>query len=282
MNILRKEVKGVEKAPVEIDQSPPLRNSSLLVLWQTRDVGQLTCRVVDILKEALGGKEIAEIKPSGCFTFGGVRFKNDLVRMPQSKFWAYGRQDLLIFKSDEPEFEHFHFLNTLLDVSKAHYQMKELVTLNAFPSLTAHTRPRKIFAVFNQSELKERCEREGLDPLTWEGPPALSSYLLWVAQRKEIPGVSLWLEIPFYLSASGDPRAVQSALSFFDKKFSLDLDLEALNLEIREQDEKIGQLRRGNAEMDRYLTLLETGLGLEEEEQLKLAKGIYDALEKRT
>ena len=272
---------GVEKAPVEIYQSPRLRNSSLLVLWQNQDVGKLTSRVADVLKEKLGGKEISEIKPSGFFTFGGVGFKNDLVRMPQSKFWAFEKQNLLIFKSDEPEFEHYHFLNTLLDVSKDHDQIKELYTLNAFPSLTAHTRPRRILAVFNQSDLRERCEREGLEPLTWEGPPALSSYLLWVGQRKEVPGVSLWLEIPFYLSACGDPQAVQSTLSFLDKRFHLDLERGTMDPEIEELNEKIAQLRKENLEMDRYLTLLETGLGLEEEEQLKLAKEVYDVLEKR-
>ena len=272
----------MEKAPVKIYSSPRLRNPSLLVLWQNRDIGKLTSRVADVLKEKLGGEEMAEIKSSGFFTFGGVRFRKDLVKMPQSKLWAFERQNLLVFKSDEPEFEHYRFLNTLLDVSKDHFQMKELYTLDVVPSLTVHTRPRRIFAVFNQANLRERWKEDGLEAMTWEGPPALSSYLLWVAQQREIPGVSLWLEIPFYLSASGDPQAVHSALSLLDKKFSLDLDLETLNIEIREQNEKITKLRKENLEMDRYFKLLETGLGLEEEEQLKLAKEVYDILEKRT
>jgi hypothetical protein len=66
-------------------------------------------QVTDFLIEKLGGQEIAEIKPLGFFMFGGVRFKGDLVQVPESKFWVCEKQSLLIFRSDEPAFEHHMF-----------------------------------------------------------------------------------------------------------------------------------------------------------------------------
>jgi proteasome assembly chaperone (PAC2) family protein len=117
--------------------------------------------------------------------------------------------------------------------------------------------------------------------MTWEGPPAISSYLLWVAQRRGIPGVSLWPEIPFYLAAREDPQAIKMILSFLNRRFNLDLNLERFNLEIENQNKKIVQLRRENAEIDQYINRLESGLRLDEEEQLKLVKEVYEILGKR-
>jgi proteasome assembly chaperone (PAC2) family protein len=281
MNVLKKEVRGVEKAPVEINQTCQLQNTFLLISWQTRDIGKLASKVVDFLIEKIGGQEIAEIKPLGFFSFGGVRFKEDLVQAPESKFWACEKNNLLIFKSDEPEFEYYKFLNTILELAEYHGQVKELYTLSGAISFTAHTHPRRILTVFNQPELKERLRDYGLDEMTWEGPPAISSYLLWVAQRRGIPGVSLWPEIPFYLAAREDPQAIKIILSFLNRRFNLDLDLERLNLEIEDQNEKIVQLRRENPEIDQYISRLESGLKLDEEEQFKLVKEVYEILGKR-
>jgi proteasome assembly chaperone (PAC2) family protein len=281
MNFLKKEVKGVEKAPVETYQTCQLQNPFLLISWQTRDIGKLASKVIDFLIEKIGGREIAEIKPLGFFSFGGVRFKEDLVQVPKSKFWVCEKNNLLIFESDEPEFEHYKFLNTILELAEYHGQVKELYTLSSTISFTAHTHPRRILTVFNQSEIKERLRDYGLDGMTWEGPPAISSYLLWVAQRRGIPGVSLWPEIPFYLAAREDPQGIKIVLSFLNRRFNLDLDLERLNLEIEDQNEKIVQLRRENAEIDQYINRLESGLKLDEEEQFKLVKEVYEILEKR-
>ena len=266
------------KGPFEVYKIPYMQNPSLIVGWQTQDTGKLGSKVIDFFKEKLGGREIAEIKPLGFFHFGGVRFKEDLVQVPGSKFWACEKHNLLIFKSDEPEFEHYRFSNSLLDFAEHHCQAKEVYTLNGAISLTAHTYPRKILTVFNQLEIKERLQGLGLKDMTWEGPPAISSYLLWLAKKRGIPGVSLWPEIPFYIASREDPQAIKLTLSFLDKRFHLGLDLGELDVEVRDQNEKIAQLRKENAEIDKYIDLLEKGQKLEEEEHLKLAQEVYEIL----
>jgi proteasome assembly chaperone (PAC2) family protein len=116
--------------------------------------------------------------------------------------------------------------------------------------------------------------------MTWEGPPAISSYLLWLAKRRGIPGVSLWPEIPFYLATREDPQAIKLTLSFLNRRFNLGLNLGEFDLEIRDQNEKIAQLRKENAEINGYINTLESGVRLDEEEQLKLAREIYELLGK--
>jgi proteasome assembly chaperone (PAC2) family protein len=280
MNISKKEAMKVEKDLFEIYETSRLQSLSLVVGWQTRDVGKLGSKVIDFLIEKLGGREIAEMKPLGFFHFGGVRFKEDLVQVPESKFWACEKHNLLIFKSDEPEFEHYKFLNAFLDFAEDGGQMKELYTLNGALSLIAHTQSRRILTVYNQLGMKERLQGFGLEEMNWEGPPAISSYLLWVAKRRGIPGVSLWPEIPFYLATGEDPQGAKETLSFLNKRFNLDLDLGEFDNEIRDQNEKIAQLGREDAEINQLITRLESGLKLDEEEQLKLAQEVYEILKK--
>jgi len=268
----------VEKDPFEIYQTPQLHSPSLIVGWQTQDIGKLGNGVIHFLNETLGGQEIAEIKPLGFFPFGGVKFKDDLVQAPESKFWACEKNNLLIFKSDEPVFEHYQFLNLVLDFAQYHCHAKELYTLSGAVSYIAHTRPRRILTVFNHPELKNRLQGYGLEEMTWEGPPAISSYLLWVARRRGISAVSLWPEIPFYLATREDPQAIKLILSSLNRRFNLNLNLGEFDLEIKYQNEKIAQLRMKDTEINKYIKMLENGQSLDEEEQLKLVREVYELL----
>jgi len=270
----------VERDPLEIYRIPQVQSPSLIVSWQTQDIGKLGARVIDFLREKLGGQEVAEVKSAGFFPLGGVRFKNDLVQSQESKFWACEKNNLLIFRSDEPIFEHYKFLNAVLDFAQHHCGVQELYTVSGAVALVAHSNPRRILTVFNQSEFREELRGYGLDPMTWEGPPAISSYLLWVARRRGLPGVSLWPEIPFYLAAREDPWAIKVVLTFLSRRFDLSLDLEEFDLEINDQNKIIDHLRNGNAEIDKFISMLESGQSLDEEEQLKLTREIYQLLEK--
>jgi len=271
----------VEKGPFEIDHLPQMQSPVLIIGWQTQDIGKLGSRVIHFLNEKLGGQEIGEMNPLGFFPFGGVRFKDDLVQFPESKFWACEKHHLLILISDEPVFEHYQFLNLVLDFAESHCHAKELVTLGGALSYIAHTHPRRILTVFNQPELRTSLEGYGLQEMTWEGPPAISSYLLWVARKRRISGMSLWTEIPFYLATREDPQAIKLTLSFLNRRFDLGLDLGVFDLEMRYHNEKIAELRKEDAQINNYISRLETGQRLDEEEQLKLARAVYNLFEKR-
>ena len=267
------------KRPFEFTAQPELKNLSLIIGWNG-DMGKVAPRVVNFLNEKIGGRKFCTIEPDGFFSLGGVSVEDDNIRFPESTFFYGQSKDLVIFKSDQPDYNHYAFLNSVLDIPGHYGQLKELFTISAMVSPIAHTTPRRIFAVFNQPELQEMLQSYNLKGLTWEGPPAISSFLLWIAQRREIPGLSLWPEVSFYLAPVEDLQAIKLTLSFFDQRFNLNLDLGELDVKIREQNEKIEQLRIEDKEINRYLGLLESGLGLKEEVQLKLAQKIYEYLKR--
>ncbi len=273
-----------EEYPFRISMEPRFQNPSLVVGWN-KDAGKLGIKVIDYLNKKLGGQEFCEIEPNDFFSFGGVAVEDDVIQFPESKFYACEKNDLLIFKSDSPSYEWYKFLNSILDFAENYSKVKEMYTIGGMVSLAAHTAPRELLAAFNSSEMKESLSQYHLErDVDYKTPPGqrptLNSFLLWAAKKRDIPGVSLWVPIPFYLVAVEDPKAQKRVLEFFDQRFDLEIDFKDLDDEIRRQNEKIAQARIRSSEIDDYIKKLESNLSLSEEENAKLIKEIEEVLKK--
>jgi len=273
----------ISKQPFKIYKAPNLQSSSLLVGWE-QDIGKLGVKVIGYLNRKLGAEELGEIEPLGFFSFSGVRIEDDVVQSPESKFYSCPRNDLLIFESNPPRYEQYKFLNSVLDFAQHYCQATELYTIGGIVSVMAQTAPRRRSTVVNQPELKEMLTRYGLETnMRYQTPhgerPTLSSFLLWIAKRRNIAGVHLWTEVPFYLAAVNDLRAVKHTLWFLNKRFELGMDFGQLDLEIKRQNERIKQLREQNLEVDKSIEMLERGIMLSDDENKKLTKEVTEFLE---
>ena len=261
-------------------EHPRFENPSLIVGWD-EDSGKLSPKVIEYLNKKIKFKSFCEIEPAGFFSLAGVAIENDIARFPENKFYYSQRNDLVIFKGSEPQIEQYGFLNAIADFAQSYCKIKDLYTISGTISPIAHTNPRRISAVYNQEAIREKLRGYGLHDLNWEGPPAINSYLLWVAKNKGIPGASLWPQIPFYLAAYEDLHAVKLVLSFLDKKFDLELDFGELNEKIRDQNITIDRLREEDSEINKYIGMLESELSLSEDEQMKLTIKVNEALENK-
>jgi len=164
--------------------------------------------------------------------------------------------------------------------------VKDLYTIGGMISLGPHTTPRELTGTFNSLELKKALSHynltRGLDYETPPGQrPTLNSFLLWVAKRRNIPGVNLWVPIPFYLVAMDDPKAQKKVLEFFNQRFDLRIDFNDLDEEITRRNEKIAQMRTRFPEIDEYITRLESNLRLSEDENERLVKEIEKFLREK-
>lgn len=274
-----------EEYPFRIYAKPEFQSSSLIVGW-AEDAGKLGPKVVDYLNKKLEGQDFAEIEPVDFFSLGSVLVENDVTQFPESKFHHCQPYNLVILKSSPPRSEWYRFLNLIFDVVEQHCHVKELYTVGGMVSFDAHTAPRELFAIANSPEMKEVLSQYNLArDMDYQTPPGqrptLSSFLLWVAKRRNIAGASLWVPIPFYLAAMEDPQAWKKTLEFLDKRFDLRVDFTDLNKEIERQNEKIAQARIRFPEIDSYIRRLESNLSLTEEESEGLVKEIEESLGKR-
>jgi proteasome assembly chaperone (PAC2) family protein len=268
--------------PIKIYKDPELRQSFLVLGW-SEDMGNLGWKVTDYLNRKLRGEEFAEIEPEDFFSLGGVAIEGNLARFPESKFYACQEHELVVFQSYSPGAEWYKFLNSVLDVAEHHCRVKELYILGAMVSFSAHTAPRQLLAVVDSAEMKEVLGQYDLardmDYQTTPGErPTLNSFLLWIAKGRNIPGVSLWVPIPFYLAAMEDAQAQKKVLSFLNERLDLKIDFSDLDQEIREQNEQLARARSRFPQIDDYINRLESNLMLSEEENGELIKKIEDFL----
>jgi len=164
--------------------------------------------------------------------------------------------------------------------------VKELYTIGGMVSLGAHTTPRELLGTVNSPELKEALSHYNLAMgLYYETPPSqsptLNSFLLWAAKRRNIPGVNLWVPIPFYLVAADDPKAQRRVLEFLNQRFDLGIDFSDLEEEIRQQNQVMAEVRNSFSDIDESIRKLESNLRLSEEESQRLAKEIEKFLREK-
>lgn len=258
------------------------RAASLVVGWRG-DSGGLGKRVIDYLRSKLSCREGSRIALEPFFSFEGVSVEDNVISFPDSRVYVGAGEQLLLFLSDPPHFNWYEYLNSIIDGAGAVTGVGELFTLGAMAGLISHTQPRELFMVFNSASAKKRfaCAGQGKS-IDYQTPPdqkpTLNSFLLWVAQQRGIPGVCLWVPIPFYLATVGDRRAEITVISHFSEWFKWRLDVSDLEREAKRQQEAIDRVREDNAEIDDYLSRVESRQDLTQEEHLKLIKAIEEGL----
>jgi len=271
-----------ERYPFKVLKKPKFQSSSLVVGWN-EDAGQLGPGVIDYLTGALGGERFGEIEPEDFFSLGGIRVEHDVAQFPESNFYSCNENNLVIFRSTPPRFEWYKFLSSILDVAEHYCGTKELYTIGGMVALAAHTTPRTLLATSSSQEVKESLKQYNLvrdmDYQTATGQrPTLNSFLLWLAGRRDIPGVSLWVPIPSYLVTNEDAKAQKKVLQFFDERLGLNIDFSDIDHEIQKQNEKLAQARLRLPEIDDYILRLESNLSLSQEENERLTTEIAEFL----
>lgn len=271
-----------QRYPTTIYKEPKFRQSSLVLGWN-EDIGRLGRNVTDYLNSGLKGEGFAEIEPEDFFPLGGVAIEGNLARFPGSKFYACPEQELVILQTDSPLARWYTFLNSVLDVAEHHCRVKEIYVLGAMISFGAHTTPRQLLAVVNSAETKETLSQydlnKDMDYQTQPGErPTLNSFLLWLARERNIPGVSLWVPVPFYLAAMEDLQAQKKVLSFLNERLGLKIDFGDLDREIRKQNEQLARARSRFPQINDCINRLEGNLMLSEEENGELIRQIEDFL----
>lgn len=264
--------------PLKFSWSPELQHSSLIIGWSV-DVSRVGARVTDYLIDRLQGRDFCEVEPVEFFPLRGVVIEDDVVQFPESKFYVCPDKNLVIFKSSQPSYEWYRFLNLVLDVAEQYCHVKELYTIGGMVSVDAHTTPRFLLCTSNTYDLKDALSTYSLrDRSYYETPPdqrpTMNAFLMWMARKRNIPGANLWVPVPFYLATREDPKAQKKVLDFLNRRLTLGLDFSDLDEQIIRQGEKIASLRNSSPEVDKAITKLESNLRLTEEESHTLLREI--------
>ncbi len=259
---------------------PVLEKTSLVIGW-TKDAGGVSGRAADYLIEASGGSSFCQIEPAGFFSVGGVTVEDDVAQFPESQFFYSQTSNLVTFRSDQPASRKYDFLNGILDLAQYNGKAEALYTINGIPALLPHTATRRVLGVYNDPVMQKKLRSFVSSGMTWQGVPHTSTYLLWLARSRGLPGAGLWIEVPFYLTDYEDLWAIKSAISLLGIILGQHWDLSNLDRLIDEEDEKFTQLRKDDRDIDAKIRNLEEGHSLDRQEQMELAEAVQNALRSR-
>jgi len=253
------------------------------VVGWSDDAGRLGGGVVDYLNRKLGGRMFCEIEPVQFFPLGGVTVDDDGVQFPESRFSACSRGNLATFKSNPPAAEWTKFASLIVNLGEQHCDMREIHAISGMVTLSAHTVPRQLVATYNTAEFKAELQSYDLvGNVDYETPPGqrptLNTVLLWAAKRRNIPGLGLWVPVPFYLAGLDDPLGRRRVIEFYNQRFGLEMDLTDLDDEVRSQFVRLAEARSNSPEIEESISKLESNQPLSEDESLRLINDVERVL----
>jgi hypothetical protein len=255
---------------------PNLEGAPLVIGW-TKDTGAVARLAVDYLIGASNGSGFCQIEPTAFYSLGGVPVTDDVAQFPQSRFFYSPSRRIVLLRADEPQSNRYEFLNAVLGLAHQGGKAEALYTVNGIAALNSHTAARRVSGIFNAPFLQGTLRQWVPADLNWQGPPHTSTYLLWLAGRRHLPGAGLWVEVPFYLADYEDYQSAKAAVSLLSMILGLEIDLTRLNQLAAEQDEKLAQLY-DDPETAQKMHALERGESLDRQDQLDLIEAAGHAL----
>ncbi|HAV10580.1 MAG TPA: hypothetical protein DCX22_03060 [Dehalococcoidia bacterium] len=274
-----------KQQPFQIYKKPSIHNGSLIVAW-SEDAGALGSNVINYLTDKLGAQELAELDVSGFFSLRGVSVINDVAQFPQCKLYCCEQKNLVLLLSNPPQSNWYTFFKSILTIAENECHIKNLYTIGGMISLSPHTISAKLLATANCTDLKNSLQQYDLTrSMNYETPeeqrPTLSSYLIWLAQRRGIAAATLWSPVSFYLANTEDPRSCWRAIDFFNRLLALGVNTSDIAAKIADQDQRIAEIKQQMPEIGESIRKLEDNLGLDEEESEHLIKTMSALLRKR-
>jgi proteasome assembly chaperone (PAC2) family protein len=255
---------------------PRIEAAPFVIGW-TKDTGAVSRLVAEHLIRASHAAGFCQIEPASFYSLGGVTVNDDVAQFPQSRFFYSERDRVVTLRADEPQSDRYEFLNAVLDLADVYGRAETLYTVNGLAALTAHTVARRVFGVFNDPALQTRLRQWVPADMSWQGPPHASTYLLWLAHRRNLPAAGLWVEVPFYLSSHKDYQAARTVISRLSAMLGVDLEFRQLDRLAAEQQERLAHLEDNPDTADKIRTLEEGG-SLDRQEQVELAEAAGQAL----
>ncbi|MDO8472419.1 MAG: PAC2 family protein [Dehalococcoidia bacterium] len=273
----------LRQGPLTIYEDLRLKNSTLLVAWNG-DLGEVGPRTARALVHQFGCRRFAEIDPVQFFQLSGVTVEGGVARFPESTFYVCDPLSVAVLISDVPSWEWNDFLGAVLDVAQQWLHVRRILTLGGVASSSAHTHPRQILYVANSPEIARDMDRYnmmGVDNETQQGQrPTMSSYLLWMAQKRGIPAASLWEGVPFYLLSHDDPRALSVITHRLSEILGVAVDTADWDGRADEIDRSFATARASQTDLDEYLGKLENNVGLTQEDTEKLVQEVKKVLQR--
>jgi proteasome assembly chaperone (PAC2) family protein len=244
----------------EISGIPQTRELFMVAGWhQWADAGGVSSSLPQYLIEQTGAVKVGEIKPDGFYLFQ-VPGTYDLLRPKikldegyrktlearRNEFYYTGDESkgLLIFLGHEPHLAIREYAETFFDATEE-LGVRRIVVTAGVHGPVPYEKDRQISCVYSLPRIKDELRDYAVRFSDYEGGSSIGTYLVHVAEEREIEFIALYAMVPFYdlgqiamrftgIQVEEDFRAWYELLKRLKHMFGLSLDLAGLERKSRQ------------------------------------------------
>lgn len=254
-------------SPLMIEDLPSgLRRPVLLAAFAGwNDAAESATSAARFLCQCWSARRIAQILPEEFFHFGLTRPEVRIqegsqtreIRWPANEFFLSQEsslpRDAIVLLGIEPHLKWQTFCGHILEVARR-AQVTLVITLGALLADVPHTRPVRITGVSTDRELAARLRTT---PTRYEGPTGIVGVLNDACRRGGIGVVSLWANVPHYVSEVSNPHAILALVRRVFDFLEWRADLGELEASAAEFDRQLARIISQKPEVARYIEELE-------------------------
>lgn len=257
-----------QPSPLQFSSEPQLRSPFLVAAFAGwNDAAQVATHALETLVDAWNLDTFAEIDPEEFYDFSATRPTISLgaegdrdLEWPDNLFFAHrlpeGDRDVVLLIGNEPQLRWRTFTSLVLEVADR-VGAQCLVTLGGLLADVPHTIPPRLTG-FSSGDGLPTLGELGLKVSSYEGPTGIVGVLHDAWRSSGRPAISLWGNVPHYISAAPNPQISLALLRRLE--IVLRTSLPSRPLEAQEQAfvTQVNDALAQNPEAQEYVKELET------------------------
>lgn len=247
---------------IHIKEIPDLSDPIFLMAFEGwNDAAQSATIAARFLVNRFGGEKFAWFQSEEFFQYsdqrphvrldsGGSR----VITWPANEFFYCKHpelsRDLVVGIGVEPQLRWKLFSQDVYDlIEKCGCRLA--ITLGALLAGDSHTEPIELVCLATERKLEERT---GVAVTKYEGPTGIVGVIHTRFQDSKMPAVSLWANIPHYISSLPNPKGAFALLECVRNVSGISLDLGELERSASQFDAQIDEAIARDPKIMRYLS----------------------------
>jgi proteasome assembly chaperone (PAC2) family protein len=225
----------------------PLRDPWLIAVWP--GMGTVALGAGGYLVNKLGARLVHELPARDFFDIQQIEINEGVARigrLPRSMVFEYRHPgegpDLLIFVGEaQPPNRGYSCCHTLLDYA-VRRGVKRIVTFAAMATQLHPSNDPRVFGVATDKSQLPDLQQHGVEVLEEGQISGLNGVLLAAGMERNLPGVCLLGELPFFAVGVPNPKASQAVLEVFSKMAGVEIDFTEIAEQARTVEQGLLQL----------------------------------------
>ena len=249
-------------------QLPDLRRPVLLAGFAGwNDAAQVATFALDTLVKAWSAERFAEIDPENFFDFTETRPTISIgpsgqrsLEWPSNYFFAHrleGKdQDVVLLLGTEPQLRWRTFCAAITALAER-LDVSSLITLGGLLADVPHTIEPRLSGFATTGAGLPDLQKLGVRMSSYEGPTGIVGALHDAWRRTGRPALSLWGNVPHYISATPNPQISLALLQRVGRLLEIELPLQAIAAQATAFTSQVDEALAENPEALEYVRQLE-------------------------